>query len=178
MSTRGFVGFKKDNNIRGWYNHHDSYYSGLGVDVLEKFKKYNNKELKNFFNSVKLISEDLQDEYYDNHKAIFDMDWKNLQEVILQDGTDFLNDGLFCEYGYVFNLDDDTLDVYRGFFEEAQYENQKGYESCDDTIYYTHKVLTLYRGKTDLAEVIFKNEGDIYEQLEEYSYWEQEYLKQ
>lgn len=178
MSTRGFVGFKKDSSIRGWYNHFDSYYSELGVNVLEKFKKHNDKELKDFFNNVKLISNDIQDKYYSNHKIVFDMNWEEVQEVTLQDGTDFLDDGLFCEYGYVFDLDNNTLDVYRGFFKEAQDEHQEGVVAYDGTVYYTNKVLTVDRNNIELAEVIFKNESSIYEQLEDYSYWEQEYLSQ
>ena len=34
MSTRGFVGYKMNKKIRGWYNHYDSYPTGLGSLVL------------------------------------------------------------------------------------------------------------------------------------------------
>lgn len=49
MSTRGFVGFKRDDKIQGWYNHNDSYYSWLGRKVLSKYKQHTNDELINFF---------------------------------------------------------------------------------------------------------------------------------
>ncbi len=71
MSTRGFVGFSKNGEIKGWYNHFDSYYEGLGNKVLEKYKKHNNRELKNFFNNITLVKNDTEDRYYDNHKVIF-----------------------------------------------------------------------------------------------------------
>lgn len=32
--------------------------------------------------------------------------------------NDFINDSLFCEWAYVVNLDEDVLEVYRGFQEE------------------------------------------------------------
>ena len=33
MGTRGFVGVKVDNTIKGSYNHFDSYPDGLGQDI-------------------------------------------------------------------------------------------------------------------------------------------------
>jgi len=33
----------------------------------------------------------------------------------INDGFDFMKDSLFCEYAYIINLDDMTLDFYKGF---------------------------------------------------------------
>ncbi len=174
MSTRGFVGFKKDNDIRGWYNHFDSYYEGLGNKVLEKYKKHNNRELKNFFNNIILVKNDPEDRYYDNHKVIFKEDWSISQPIILQDGTEFLNDGIFCEYGYVFNLDSDTVEVYRGFFKIPQYKGQKGTKGYDGTMFYVNKVFEITRDNIGIAQEIFNNEGILYN--ENVEYWEKEFI--
>jgi len=38
----------------------------------------------------------------------------------------FLQDGLFCEYAYIYNEENDTLEIYRGFFKNKQFgENTK-----------------------------------------------------
>jgi len=38
----------------------------------------------------------------------------------------FLKDSLFCEYGYIINLDDETLDFYRGDSEHTNCKNGSG----------------------------------------------------
>ena len=37
------------------------------------------------------------------------------------DDENFLNDNLFCEYGYIINLDENTLDIYRFGHLDTQY---------------------------------------------------------
>ena len=161
MSTRGLVGFKKKNKIQGWYNHFDSYYSELGINVLSKYNKHTQQELNNFFNNITFVEDDVGDRFYENHKTIFSEDWSQQKVFILQDGSDFINDGLFCEYAYIFDLDNDTVNVYRGFFEEPMCKNQIGYETHEGIIYYVNKVLTIDRDNTSIVEQLFTNEDEI-----------------
>ena len=177
MSTRGLVGFKKDNKMQGWYNHSDSYYSWLGMKVLSKYKQHANDELVSFFNNVIFVEDDREDLFYENHKVIFDEDWSKQEVRMLQDGSEFINDGLFCEYAYVFDLDSDTIDVYRGFFETPMYENQIGYETHEDITYYVNKVLTINRDNINIVEQLFVNEQEINEVYSKIDYWEQHYIK-
>lgn len=174
MSTRGFVGFRQNGVLKGWYNHFDSYYEGLGLKVLDKYRRHNNEELKRFFNSLTFSP---FGDYYENHKIIFNLDWDEETGLILQDSTNFLNDGLFCEYGYVFNLDNDTIEVYRGLFTEPLEEGQKGYKASDGTIYYCNKVLEVNRDNLKDVYKLFENAAEIWEQFEDVDYWEQEYMK-
>ena len=59
MSTRGYYGIKKKGELKGSYNHWDSYPSGLGkdlVDELNKIKKDDRlKVLNETFDYIKLI---------------------------------------------------------------------------------------------------------------------------
>ena len=40
------------------------------------------------------------------------------EEIVLVDSSNFANDSLFCEWGYVVNLDTMQLEVYKGFISE------------------------------------------------------------
>jgi hypothetical protein len=42
----------------------------------------------------------------------------------LIDKSDFASDSLFCEYAYVVDLDNDTLELFRGFQEEPHDEGR------------------------------------------------------
>ena len=110
MSTRGFVGYKKNKRIKGWYNHFDSYPTGLGEEVFEKCVLHNVEELKSFFDRIEFV----KDEGYENHKSIFEMDW-SFDRPVMEDGGNFYKDGLFCEWSYIFDFDHRSLKVYRGF---------------------------------------------------------------
>jgi len=111
MSTRGFVGYKKDKKIRGWYNHHDSHPTGLGMEVFEKCLLHNMEELKSFFDRIEFVK---NEDAYGAHKGVFEMDW-GFDRPVMLDGGKFYKDGLFCEWSYIFDFDHRSLKVYRGF---------------------------------------------------------------
>ena len=113
MSTRGFVGYQKNKNIRGWYNHYDSYPTCLGVEVFEKCLLHDVETLKSFFSRIEFVKDESA---YEGHKSVFDMDWA-FDRPVLQDGEKFYKDGLFCEWSYIFDFDHRSLKVYRGFGE-------------------------------------------------------------
>lgn len=148
MSTRGFIGFKKNNNnqrndIYGMYNHYDSYYRELGIKVLELYKNTNKETFTKIFESITWINTNM-DLNNLNAISLFKDECKNEE---IYNAYTFLNDGLYCEYGYVYNLENDTLEIYRGFFPEPQSEDLRelGYVSYDNTVYHTHKVYTVTR---------------------------------
>lgn len=161
MSTRGFVGFKtnnkndRDGNIFGVYNQYDSYYSGKGIKLLEIYKKTDKEAFRKIFNSIKWTDNEVD--------AIVDVIelFKGLynDEEIYNDSK-FLNDGLYCEYGYVYNLEEDSLELYRGFFDEPENNKLKdcGCKSYNGTMYHTHKVYTITRDSDfNKIEDMFKN---------------------
>lgn len=165
MATRGFVGFNKDGAIRGFYNHNDSSFSFLGKTALLKFKEHTIDELEKFFTkSITLVDllEDKEDEFYGNHKIIWDLNWK-VDKITLQEYSEYLFEGFDCQYGYVFNLDTDTFEVYQGGFSTPQRESEKDIFKLKETFgykddrSYTHLVLEITRDKIEKALWAFSN---------------------
>ena len=111
MSTRGFVGYKQNKKIRGWYNHSDSYPTQLGVEVFAMCLIHNPEELKRFFNRILFVKDEGA---YASHKSVFELDWET-DRPVLQDGGSFYKNALFCEWSYIFDFDHRSLKVYRGF---------------------------------------------------------------
>lgn len=78
----------------------------------------------------------------------------------LIDDSAFLKDSLFCEYGYLINLDDRTLDFYVGFQKTAQPGNIFGEESSDG--YYPCRLLK----KFEFSDIEHKPVGDIVKEMQ------------
>jgi len=166
MSTRGFIGYKKNGIIKGWYNHNDSYYSYVGLKVLEKFNNNSSIILDNFFTKNLKLYDD--EKFYENHKKVFSLNWKT-DSIKLEVYNDFLDDGLDCEYGYVFNLDEDIVEVYRGGFKIEQYNGQQGYSG-----YYTHNTFNITRKNIENVKKIFNK---IKINNNSTRYWERDFLE-
>jgi hypothetical protein len=73
----------------------------------------------------------------DNGSDILNMIFKSYdQEILIGDSSDFAGDSLFCEWGYVVDLDKNVLEVYKGFNKRklgktqrfAKLEGREGYE--------------------------------------------------
>lgn len=63
----------------------------------------------------------------------------------LVNSTSFAKDGLFCEWAYVVDLDNNALEVYIGFQKDAPQEgNRFGTEKASDRDYYPVSLLTTF----------------------------------
>ncbi|MCC0732169.1 MULTISPECIES: hypothetical protein [unclassified Clostridioides] len=131
MSTRGLIGYRTTkerdttNNVFGIYNHYDSYFTGKGLDILEI---YNNNSKENFidmFKSKTWESEEIC--RVEDTLSIFSLNEENLFNQ-----SDFLLDGLFCEYAYIYNIQTDELEVYETIKNKPYFKNQPK----DDLNYY------------------------------------------
>jgi hypothetical protein len=67
------------------------------------------------------------DSYYDHtgeHAVENYFDGGDILQLVEErgdgDSREFLYDGLFCEYAYIYNQENDTLEIYRGFFKNKQ----------------------------------------------------------
>lgn len=141
MSTRGYMGIQKKGELKGQYNHFDSYIEGLGKDIIKTLNSIPKKDLisklNEVYDNIILVNEDdkptqelidyaiengLYDSYVSNRstddlyclfhgtQGRLDLYLKGLKYML--NGNDFLKDEIFCEYGYVINLDENTLDIY------------------------------------------------------------------
>lgn len=138
MGTRGIMGFATGGTTMVAYNHYDSYPDELGRKVFEWACTMDADQAKAQLADLQVVKDSeeptaaqlellaergftsaanvstgadfyswLRDTQGDPQRALDSGFW--------MDAGDFPADSLFCEYGYVVNLDDRTLEVYRGF---------------------------------------------------------------
>jgi hypothetical protein len=163
MGTRGVYGFRFRGQDKVTYNHFDSYPSYLGGLVLEFIQKTPAGDMRDIFDRITLVkdndpkdapSEALQREYLEYFDETVaegrKTDWycllrraqgdlgvyaRGVRHMI--DSKEFLKDSLFCEYGYIVNLDAEALEFWLGFQKEpdpgCRYgtsRNESGYYPC------------------------------------------------
>jgi len=71
----------------------------------------------------------------------------------------FLQNGLFCEYAYIYNEDNDTLEIYRGCFTKKQaFDIKNGIlnelERSGKEEYYCHLIIIVDKKKHTKKEVL------------------------
>jgi hypothetical protein len=141
MSTRGTFGIHIHQQDKLMYNHSDSYPDGLGVDILEQVRKLVKKPgllaLKEIARKLEIVDGETKPtkEQRDLLKPYADFgvddgrpdNWYCLTRQLQGDlartltaginlgNNTFILDSLFCEWGYIVNLDSDKLEVYKGF---------------------------------------------------------------
>lgn len=112
MSTRGAVGFRKGNKDYLIYNHCDSYPSGLGYGMLRFIKESNIAQLNNVTDIIYDLSRDSS--VFDDMTYVPDIFVQCVTDLEKDNANHFLHDSLFCEYGYLINLDTQQLEFYVG----------------------------------------------------------------
>ena len=139
MSTRGAIGIRINGQDKLSYNHSDSYPEGLGVDFVKQVRKLVKlKSLVKLATDLRMVkngeTEPTKEEikklskYSDTNVSDGTLsDWycllRNLQGDLAKalkvgyaiDSNSFIVDSLFCEYAYILNLDDNTVEFYEGF---------------------------------------------------------------
>lgn len=157
MSTRGVVGFRKDGIDKIKFNRYDSYPRELGYDVQRFLKNTSIEVIRGIVDRIEVVDENgsptpEQVEVIKKYGIdiipgcnwFFVMATVNLDDYLngfpyLADSSSFLKDSLFCEWGYVINLDTEMLEIYRGFqnspsynryFTDYPYDNEGKYFNC------------------------------------------------
>lgn len=191
MSTKGLYGVRKNGVDKLTYNNADSYPSWLGDQIIMFIKENSNEKLNKFFDLVKVVDENIPPRIEDidvcvrNGYTDLDVsarsvgDWYcltrelqgnfkvyssliNLEQTIYMiDNHEFIYDSLFCEYAYIINLDDNTLEYYVGFQQKPDKENRYGIKSRNN--YYPCKMLKAY----PLDEIRTRTSIDVTREMEE-----------
>lgn len=147
MGTRGLLAFAHDGEVKATYNHFDSYPSGLG-NAVAKFIAggFDLDEAKALFKALVAVNEDEKPtteqqaqllKYFDDRVSTRSSEeWYALlrhtqgePEEFLKagffiDNIEFAKDSLFCEWGYVVDLDREVLEIYKGFQTEDHTEGR------------------------------------------------------
>lgn len=158
MGTRGAYGFYKNGIDKITYNHFDSYFSGLGREIVDFVKKNNIEILNKIFDKIILVEENgkptksqIAECYRYANLSVGEQtftDWYcllretqgNLEYYkddlkYMIDYKEFMGNSLFCEYAYIINLDTNMLEIYVGFQKEEQkgnrYNKYKEYSDND-----------------------------------------------
>jgi hypothetical protein len=139
MGTRGVMAFAIDGALKATYNHWDSYPGGLGNDILKWLRSADiqaaREKARRMFavnENFKPTPEELETlaKYRDANVSEGD-DWyallrdaqgnpaAALDAVAYVDAESFARDSLFCEWAYVIDLDNEQLEVYKGFQTEV-----------------------------------------------------------
>lgn len=143
MGTRGTCGFRVGRKDKLQYNHGDSYPDGLGNDLLKQLRAMSKRgwdSVKAAAKTIRTVDPDSKPTAKDikkyGHKMNLDVgeqspeDWycllRDLQGDldgclglgVMSDDGGFILESLFCEWGYIVNLDSMKLEVYRGFQSE------------------------------------------------------------
>lgn len=168
MGTRGIYGFRKNKKDKTSYNHYDSYPSYLGEQMFDYIKKHSIEEMNDLYDRLMLVDEnkkisELTEEEKNGLEILFSYNDKNelidedmysllrnfqgdLEKYdryhtvnIMCDSKDFIKNSLFCEYGYIINLDTNELEVFEGFQKKPQKTNRYGCE-CNKG-YYPCKII-------------------------------------
>ena len=146
MGTRGAYGFIKNGKMKITYNHYDSYLSELGFSIMRFIAATSNMELNEIFDNIIMVNGDSipTQEQIEECKKYLNLDvgnqniddWYcllrnaqgNLNEYknglrYMIDNKEFMGDSLFCEYAYILNLDNNYLEIYKGFNKDIETDN-------------------------------------------------------
>lgn len=104
MGTRGVIGFYKNGKEKVGYNHYDSYPTGLGADLVRYLDGKTISELNMICDGIEITEYESGETFTENG---FNEKFENY--------VTFLANSLFCEYAYIINLDDNTVEFYIGF---------------------------------------------------------------
>ena len=167
MSTRGTIGFRLDGKDKLMYNHSDSYPECLGISILEECRTLltDKEEVKQIVKSIELVENDSTPtvEQIKSNRGFTDVsvgtqsvkDWycllRDTQGTIqpyimgqtkhMLNGNNFIKDSLFCEWGYIINLDTNQLEVWQGF---QKVDNTDRYGGTSESQYYACKLIKEY----------------------------------
>ena len=156
MSTRGTYGFRLNQADKLIYNHADSHPDTLGLKILRELRDVENwNVVLDRVESLVAVPEQRQLNEYTNmaeaevRRAFPNLEYKgSLQNIydlyqplqgamepyldgklmFVPDASDFIHNSLFCEWGYITNLDTEKFEIWKGQQSKPDPENRYGTE--------------------------------------------------
>jgi hypothetical protein len=176
MGTCSSIGIHVNGTDKLTYNHYDGYPTDMGQNVFEQvcdlIKNEGWDKIKKMATKMRQVKADKkftvkQKEKYGHYWEQVDTGLNMyallrglqgklglmMKEGIMVGDNDFILDSLFCEWAYIFNVDDKTFEIYQGFqltpptfgrYKDAPAD--RGYYACNliHTIDLSHGVAELY----------------------------------
>lgn len=160
MGTRHLIAIVVDKEIKvAQYNQWDGYPSGAGVAILSILR---DGLYDSFTDKVRgcswVTEEDIEvvnatenwDKVYpwlarDCSEDIFGYIQNSENGLKLLDRRSFAAESLFCEWGYVIDLDNSVLEVYRGFNKEPVPAGERFADLAKDGDYYPIRLAKVYK---------------------------------
>lgn len=140
------------------------------IELVEESSKPTEEQIKKcveagYYNG--LVSTKSVDDWYcllrnlqgnfDEYQDLIDND--ESKTIFMTDGIDFIQDSLFCEYAYIINIDDKTLEFYKGFQKTPQIDNRYG--TNNNRGYYPCKLSLVI----PLADISFDVVGELVDKM-------------
>jgi hypothetical protein len=159
MGTRSTTGVRVNGQDKLTYNQMDGYPSYMGKvvyqDCIAMIKEHGWDKIKEMAEDLQLTKSDKN--FTQAQKRKYGHLWENvstgkdmysllrglqgelkltLETGVMIENNNFIKDSLFCEWGYILNVDEKTLEVYEGFQTKkpkGRYKgakNENGYYPC------------------------------------------------
>lgn len=184
MGTRGIYGFRKNGVDKLSYNHYDSYPDYLGEQIAKFCAGYTLPEMNDLYDKIVMVDESAKptteqigqcvaagladlsvstqkvDDWYcllrnaQGDLTVLDKLIKSGGAAYMIDNQEFIKDSLFCEYGYIINLDTNMLEFWVGFQRTPQEGNRYGQEQEDG--YYPCALKAVFPLDGDFSGVVDK----------------------
>jgi len=174
MGTRHIIAVAKDNEYKlAQYGQWDGYPSGQGAGVLSFLKANKLEVFAEKLSNVSYITEEELKQRWVEAGAAPDEEWVTLdvsrkmaemypenvrdtgsdilgiilnaeRPIKVTNSIDFAADSVFCEWGYVIDLDKNTFEVFRGFNHDPLTESDRFYNLDKPGEFHPIKLLKSY----------------------------------
>ncbi|KJA23265.1 hypothetical protein HYPSUDRAFT_40065 [Hypholoma sublateritium FD-334 SS-4] len=113
MGTRGLLGFIIASCRHAIYNRYDSYPHGLGLEIVTFILELEQKDYAEMDARLRKVSWNTQPTYADHKAWDFIRDVQmGVENLEVGDYVDFLHDGIFCEWAYFIDFQNQKLEVW------------------------------------------------------------------
>jgi hypothetical protein len=116
MSTRGLFGFVNEKNeLHAIFSSSDSYPDGLGFMTLEKLIPAGEKKDKAFLGKKLKFVDDAPEDQLLSAWELLQIGWSSRKHAYQAfESKDFMQDGLFCEWSYIYHFKENEIQCYKG----------------------------------------------------------------